>query len=74
MNSAQRLFCVNKGLVDLEFDNRSVKTVWQTHVFEGLSANCKIGVDYMRDRGIRLNLFEKTLVMNRDENTRKFQS
>lgn len=43
---------------------RSVKTVWQLQVIEGLNA---LGVDNMRDRGISFDFFEKTLVVNRGE-------
>lgn len=40
---------------------------------ERLSEDCVVGFNYMRDRRISLAFFEKSLVVNRDENTLRLE-
>lgn len=39
-----------------------------------MGAHCIVGVDYMRDRDISFDFFEKSLMVNLDANTRKSES
>lgn len=67
--SAQGSVSVNKGIVDLEVEIRSVKTSWQFCALDGLKAHCIVGMDYMMDREISLDFFKRTLEVNNDDNT-----
>lgn len=55
---------MNRRVIDLDVEIRSVKTVWQFQVIEGLNA---FGVDNMLHRGISFDFFKKTLGVNRGE-------
>lgn len=43
---------VNKGVIDLHVENRSIKTLWKLQVIERLGAHCTVRVDFMMDKSI----------------------
>lgn len=68
VNSTHGSVCGNRDFIYLYVKTRSVKTVLQFQVIEGLNAHSTASVDYRRDIGIllSLDLFGKTLVVCRN--------